>query len=121
VLVIAGNHGQFTDWLHLVYGRDRTPGTPPRYVHDADGLFGYQAEDIDAFHQVGEYWLHPAWGSDVYCDLMDAGVQAGKPWAMDWVGDWRRAQALRDPVTPEEMEQARVGLTRLERELADGD
>lgn len=120
-LVIAGNHGQFTDWLHLVYGRRHAiPFAAPRYVAQADELWGIQAEHVDAFHLVGTYWEHLAWGSEPYLLLMEGGRMIGKAWAMDWETDFRMATIRRDPLTEEEMAATRRRLIEMEAELSDG-
>lgn len=84
--------------------------------HDLRGL---KADDVEVFHQVGTYWNNPAWGGVPYLDLMAEGLLLGKHWAMEWDLDWRKAQAQRIPVGPEDFATARDGLRRLEQELND--
>jgi hypothetical protein len=112
VLVLAGNHRQYLDWVRMVYGV-RSPMWPARRVQSPRDLLGISAADVDAFHQVGTYWENPEWGSGFYGALMAEGVALGKAWAMPWDEDYRRAAMLRKPVTPQQIEQARSGLVEL--------
>lgn len=82
-------------------------------------LCGLSADDVEVFHQVGTYWDNPTWGSPRYLDLMAEGLILNKHWAMEWDLDWRKAQANRIPLGPEDFSDARAGLLRLERELTD--
>ena len=119
VLVLAGNHQQFIGWLEMVYAKRARVGDPPRHVDRPDHLWGVDAEAVDAFHQVGTYWQNPAWGSEPYLQLHREGHAIGKAWAMSWELDWRKANRLRKPVTPEEVDAARAALAWVERELSD--
>lgn len=118
-LVLAGNHRQFLGWVHNVYGRrGSSPGLPPpRYVSKPEDLWLIPVEDVDNLHQVGTYWENPLWGSEDYSTYMGLGVAEGKHWAMTPQDDWRKAENFRQPVTPEQMENARRRLLALEREL----
>lgn len=121
VLVLAGSHLQYLDWIRNVYGRAARVRAAPRFVSKPEDLYGLRAADIDAFHQVGTYWNNPTWGSEQYGLLMEEGEFANKAWAMSWATDFLRASALRDPVTPEQLMDARRRLAALIGDLSDGD
>lgn len=118
VLVLAGNHHQFMGWLEMVYAKRARAGDPPRFTDRPEHLLGIRAEDVDAFHQVGTYWQNPLWGTEPYHEIHRDGMEAGKAWAMRWDLDWRKAERLRKPVTPEEIDAARAALASIERELS---
>ena len=121
VLVLAGSHSQYLDWMRNVYGRAARVRSAPRLVARPEDLYGVSADGIDAFHQVGTYWENPAWGCDEYGVLMEEGLHANKAWAMSWTTDFTKACALREPVTTEQFMDARRRLVTLMGELSDGD
>lgn len=119
-LVVAGNHQQYLTWL-------AQSGHSPGQYQPIDRIMvgGILACDVDTLDQVGEYWLHPVWGSAQYRDLMAVGVALGLPWAMQWDADFLKAKRLQEtvqvrPVTDEELAAMRVAQEDMERRLAGG-
>jgi hypothetical protein len=122
VLVLAGDYQQYLGWMRMVYGpKAAAMKSAPRYVGKVEDLYGLRADGVVVFHQIGTYWDNPVWGSEPYRLLMEEGEIEGRPWAMSWTTDWTKACAMREPLDPEVVRDARRRLARVIEELGDDD
>mgnify|MGYP001791750836 CR=1 FL=1 len=119
-LVLAGDHQQYLSWLARL-------GRSPGQYQPIDRIMVGRvlARDVGSLDQVGEYWLHPAWGNSTYRDLMAVGVALGLPWALPWDADFLKAKLLREarevvPVTAKDVAAMRAAQEDMERRLAEG-
>lgn len=114
LLVFAGDHKQFVDWM---FHRQRQDGgylRAAREVSEERHLVGVHADEVEDVVLIGTYTENPVWDGDEYRRLMFEAEELGLDWARRPHEDWQRV--INAP-SPEMMAEARATLQRVERDL----